>query len=43
MRDISQFTGLKKDIVKPAIAQLVMENQLTVINNNGKERYMVSN
>lgn len=41
MREISQFTGLKKDIVEPALAKLVSENLLAEIKDNGKKRFML--
>jgi hypothetical protein len=39
MREISQFTGHKKDIVEPALAQLVLDNRLVAIEDSGKTRY----
>jgi len=42
VREISQFTRHKKDIVKPAIEKVVSENKLKAISDNGKERFMLT-
>ena len=41
-REICQFTGLKADIVEPALRNLVSQNMIFVNNDNGRKKFMMT-
>lgn len=41
-REVCQFTGLKADIVGPALGKLVSQNIIIVNNDNGRERFLMA-
>jgi len=42
LREISQFTGLKKGLLEPAITKLASDNKIVRINDNGGEQFILS-
>jgi hypothetical protein len=41
LREISQFTGLRKDLLEPAISKLASDNKIVRINDNGGVQFIL--